>query len=240
MREYFLLPHIYSCLTDDGIVLLDLKNDSYHGIGRNELRMLQFVVLGWNYGDSSGAEDTSLITERYIAKVTSIAEALVARNFLTRDRLLGKSASPVNIYSRNAISFCEITGSQPRILHAAHLLMAWLIASAKLRFWSLEEIVENVKSKKARFTQATQEDMKARTLAAIFCYLRPLLFTARDACLFDSLVLVEFLASFNIYPSWVFGVKTQPFYAHSWVQYNDIVLNDTVEHTRAFTPILAI
>lgn len=38
----------------------------------------------------------------------------------------------------------------------------------------------------------------------------------------------------------VIGVRAEPFAAHSWVQVDQVVLNDTAEEVRRFTPILAL
>jgi hypothetical protein len=54
------------------------------------------------------------------------------------------------------------------------------------------------------------------------------------------LVLVEFLSIYGLHSTWVVGVQTMPFGAHSWVQIDDCVLNGPVNYVRAFTPILAI
>jgi hypothetical protein len=70
--------------------------------------------------------------------------------------------------------------------------------------------------------------------------MRPLVITSHDKCLHDSLTLLRFLAAEKLYPSWVVGVRTRPFAAHSWVQSGDLVLNDTHEYVRGFTPILVV
>ena len=70
--------------------------------------------------------------------------------------------------------------------------------------------------------------------------MRPLLFTARKECLLDSLALMAFLATEDVFPRWVLGVKTGPFGAHSWVQSGSTVLNDQHEHVRQFVPILVV
>jgi hypothetical protein len=38
----------------------------------------------------------------------------------------------------------------------------------------------------------------------------------------------------------MFGVMTRPFKAHCWVQIEDVVLNDSLDHVRLFTPIKAV
>jgi hypothetical protein len=69
--------------------------------------------------------------------------------------------------------------------------------------------------------------------------LRPLY--PRDyLCLFDSLALIEFLAQHGLYPTWVFGVTSDPFMAHCWVQEGDTLLNDTVAHVGQFVPLMTV
>jgi hypothetical protein len=70
--------------------------------------------------------------------------------------------------------------------------------------------------------------------------LRIFLFSHRDRCLHDSLALLEFLARYDIFPDWAFGVRARPFVAHCWVQHGDIVFNDTVEHVAGYTPIMVV
>jgi hypothetical protein len=59
-------------------------------------------------------------------------------------------------------------------------------------------------------------------------------------CLLDSLAMVKFLARRKLHASIVFGVTSDPFSAHCWVQAGDLVLNDTVGHANAHTPIRVI
>jgi hypothetical protein len=73
-----------------------------------------------------------------------------------------------------------------------------------------------------------------------FVHLRPLFYTTREACLLDSLTLTHFLARYGVFPTWVFGVKTDPFYAHCWVQQGDFVFNDSPDFIKGFSPILVV
>jgi Transglutaminase-like superfamily len=78
------------------------------------------------------------------------------------------------------------------------------------------------------------------TLSQDFVSLRPLVYSSRDKCLYDCLVLLEFLAYFDLFPTLVIGVATFPFRAHCWLQYGPLVLTDYVEHTLSYTPILVV
>jgi len=62
----------------------------------------------------------------------------------------------------------------------------------------------------------------------------------RDRCLDHSIAMVRFLARFGYYPRLVLGVKMSPWGAHAWVQDGDLVLNDSVDRVRAYTPILVV
>lgn len=73
-----------------------------------------------------------------------------------------------------------------------------------------------------------------------FRVLRPWLYTARDRCLFDSLVLASYLHKLGFDPTFVIGVRTKPFSAHAWVQVGNYVVDDSPETVASFPPILAI
>lgn len=79
---------------------------------------------------------------------------------------------------------------------------------------------------------------RACTLAAQFERLRPLI-PRSGRCLAKSLLLLAYLRRHRFSPRLVFGVRTFPFEAHCWVEYEGVVLSDTVEHVRWYTPIAA-
>ena len=67
-----------------------------------------------------------------------------------------------------------------------------------------------------------------------------LLRSAADRCLPRSIALKLRLAKLRHRTHLVIGVKDRPFGAHAWVQHGDIVLNDSLEEVRRYTPILII
>ena len=95
-----------------------------------------------------------------------------------------------------------------------------------------------MRRKRFEEAHANSNPMLLPELARVFRILRPIFYTAKDKCFFDSLVLLEFCSRYRLFPSWVIGVTTQPFQAHSWVQEGTIVVNDTAERARVFTPIV--
>lgn len=59
-------------------------------------------------------------------------------------------------------------------------------------------------------------------------------------CLLDSLSLLRFLSRRGLSANIVFGVTSEPFVAHCWVQAGDMVLNETLSNAHAHTPIRMI
>lgn len=59
-------------------------------------------------------------------------------------------------------------------------------------------------------------------------------------CLLDSLSLLWFLSRRGLSANIVFGVTPEPFAAHCWVQAGDMVLNETLFDTYAYTPIRVV
>jgi hypothetical protein len=119
---------------------------------------------------------------------------------------------------------------------------ASLFAKLALRLWRFERVIQRVARRKARRADANQLlDMeRARQLIDAFGRMRAFLFSSRDECLHDSLAVIEFLARYGLFPSWVFGVRARPFEAHCWVQHAGIVFNDTVEQVGAYVPVMVV
>ncbi len=57
-------------------------------------------------------------------------------------------------------------------------------------------------------------------------------------CLQRAALLRQVLARHHQWADWVFGVRTWPFRAHCWLQFEGVCLTDDAERLRAYTPIL--
>jgi hypothetical protein len=111
----------------------------------------------------------------------------------------------------------------------------------QLRWHHLEQTVDAVRLRKARGQKSSAPGSlrDVEQLTSIFMRLRP--FFPRDfLCLFDSLALLEFLAMYDIFPTWVFGVSLEPWSAHCWLQQDSCVLDDDVEGAAGYTPVMII
>ena len=231
--SYFLSPHVHVCVAGKQVVLLDLERDKYlsmahaHPIGR--------WVRGWPIPPSDTAVESDA-ENRLLAK-------MIEQGLLVKDASRGKEASPVVAEPPKFAMIEHDLNSRPRTTLAQLWRVCAAYTSAKwaLKRRPIKEVVQAARLRKKRGPSTSTLDAGTlRPLVTAFAHLRPLFYTAKDACLLDSLTLVNFLAGYDFFPQWVFGVKTDPFYAHCWVQQQDFVFNDTPDYVRGFSPILVV
>jgi hypothetical protein len=104
-----------------------------------------------------------------------------------------------------------------------------------LRRRPLHACIERVRKAKAACEQhAPLDRWLPYMLHARFYY------PADRICLRDSFMLMNLLLARGVAADWVFGVQADPFSAHCWVQVGDVAINDDVERTSRFTPILVV
>jgi hypothetical protein len=238
MSAYFLSPHVHVCVAGRQVVLLDLERDKYlsleysHPVGR--------WVSGWPVPiDPAPAQPAVVPGERE----NGVLAKMISQGLLVADPTKGKEAAPVVSQQPRAalveydLDVCPHTN----LAQLWNLFGAYAAAKWSLRHRPIRAVVEaaGLRGSRARSPQAV-DIATARPLVTAFLYLRPWFYTARNACLLDSLTLVNFLARYGVHPQWIFGVKTDPFYAHCWVQQSDYVFNDTADYVRGFSPILVV
>ncbi len=236
--QYLLSPHAFACVTAFHWILLDLENDKYLAIHKRDFEPLASLLRH--------AEQTPALVseaEELSSQSAQLLSDLVGRKLLSKNTRAGKciSAAPV-APPKNALS---ATDSGKRIAPYFRYVPAFLIAAAKadyrLRRQSIAQVVRSVTLRKriSRRRVHSSGPRAVEPLVRAFNALRPVY--PRDyLCLFDSLALIEFLAFFDLFPTWVFGVTSDPFQAHCWVQESETVANDSLEYVEPFVPIMAV
>ncbi len=233
MGRYSLADHVFVCVNDEHVVLLDLKQDRYWALEADRTAPLAGLVPGWPIATPVPEES---------AAAEEVAEALVGQGILAPERG-GKDATPVNVTrpGRELLSAHEYEPAPIRFGTVIKFVVASLVAKVSLRLAPFERVVHRFGERKRSGSARTRplDVDQTRRLVEAFFRLRVFAFSSRDECLFDSLALLGFLARHGVYADWVFGVQARPFAAHCWVQKDEIVFNDTVEHVSGFTPIMA-
>jgi hypothetical protein len=228
-------------------VLLDLQRDKYVGVDREQMASLAERVKGWPWSGvpalagSAGGDEARTPNPRGEA----VLGKMLAAGMLTTDPAIGKEAKPVQMPRAEAALVQEDLESRPEVTsrHVLRFLRATTITALALRLRSIESVIASLSARKAAASGQSGRAVDlntARAAVAAFIRLRPLLFGAQDACLFDSLALMRFLSYYGVFPTCVIGVQTGPFGAHCWVQHEAVVFNDAPEYVRRYTPILTV
>lgn len=229
MDDLFLPPHVHCCQRGDAFVFLDLAQDEYTLImGEAAAALSEFMA---------NAGSTPLTPQR----VESLQE-LIRAGLLTTDSQTGKpfSATPGAVAIQPLLDVETPPRPTVKLSHVYNFAVACTTAAVRLRWSRIQNTVSAVAMRKARHASRQRVDLdEARRLAAIFHRLRGL-FPANYLCLFDSLALVEFLARYDVFPEWVFGVKLEPWAAHCWIQHQQFTFNESVEEATDYTPIMVI
>lgn len=229
-----LAAHVRACALEGQVVLLDLRRSRYLGVGGLMAAALVPVVNGWPGHDNrlhAGASSQ--------ADTEALAAPLMRQGLITRDAA-PSSARPVLPEATQTLNAEPLIGTAPvGASRVFRFLRSYASATVSLRLCSLLAIANRLGARRVRgVTTGRVNHLPLGGAVAAYLQLRPLMFTAHDRCLQDSLTLLDFLAAEGWYPNWVIGVATQPFRAHAWVQTGDLVLSDLHENVRRYTPIL--
>lgn len=251
MPRYFLAPHSFACEAGGYGVFLDLKHDKYTAVSPEDLRTLRTAVEGWQAGAMAKNQAVALApapggTDDDVEPShdeEDVIETLLKEGLLTADTTSGKSAAPPHL-EEPTTSLWEFPRPWPQLgrRDLRNFFSAWLATTLRLRALPISYVVNRLRKGEmyTRRQNAPFDINKARLLTTIHFALQPAFYSAKDACLRNSLTLVEFLAKYDVYPTCVFGVKMDPFAAHAWVQQGAVVLTDPIAHVKTFTPIMIV
>lgn len=238
MQPYLLAPHVYACVSGQHVVLMDLERDKYVAVV--PAHRLARWVRGWPVGGAPAD-----LPHNPEEGADALVSQMLAHGMLVTDPHIGKPAVPVTTSrpERSLIEFDLDTRPRTTAAQLWRFGRSFLQAQLSLKLRPVQSIVDSVRDRKTRRAARGPQEAdpaRLRSLATAFARLRPLFYTLRSACLLDSLTLLHFLSAEGIHPDWVFGVKTEPFDAHCWVQYGEVLLNDVPDRVRQYSPILVV
>jgi hypothetical protein len=242
---HFGIPaHIHVCVTAAGSVILDVRRDKYLGLGREETELLADAVPGWPepIWQRTLCRDRSA---RFEAE-NATCESLVADGVLERisDAKKARIVPALKDMRGEWISIGDELEVRGRVTlrHMVNFLSAYLWVRYSLARRPFSSMVQEVTSRKMRgISDICGCDINR--LAAevdVFRQLRPFVFAAEGRCLLHALTLIRFLSHYQLHPEWVVGVATQPWGAHSWVQWGNYLLDSNPEKVCGYTPIMMV
>lgn len=222
---YSLRNSLSFCQVDGRLIFLDVRNDHYFRLSDD----LEHSFIAYAKGNR-GAD----------------VAALVARSILVTSEDTQSWIAPVSVETPRRSALEQPSPASLHLNSLVEVFVAICSMRRQLRTRPLELILE---STMALRPEEPQGDPSSRSASALE---KPLLDAsgefrlarayapAENRCLLDSLSMIGFLAKRKLRASIVFGVTSEPFSAHCWVQAGDLVLNDTVGHANAYTPIRVI
>ena len=232
MHRYFLPKPVHFCFTCDGAVFLHMRRDEYVGLNRHEAQTLRRLIANGSAND---------------LELASLAEVLVANGLLTTS--MGKQTRPIEPTfieaPRGLLLDVDALSEVPAISlrHVLRFFLSCVSVWAVLRVGGLACAIRRLQMRKTRGAgKSRQADAtNSQLLIRIFVHLRLFAYTAREHCLFDSLVLCDFLQRCGVVPTCVFGVRTLPFGAHCWVLVNGrLATESNAQQLSIFSPILVL
>lgn len=243
--QYYFAQHIYPCVIEERVILLDLRSNRYFGLDGEQANLIRSLIAMQGIDVSIGNVNAKCGTAG-----GSVIQSLVESGILTPDSANGKRV----LFPKLLRPPLDLTGydvtKQRRVRtdHVIHLVSAAVSTRWLLKLRSLEAAINRPACRKAAYRKkhnnksdvAKIDEEQVRELVEIFRLIRLFLFTSQNFCLYDSLVLLEFLAAYGIHPDLVIGVKLRPFQAHAWVQDERFIYNCSTKDIDLMTPILAI
>ncbi len=233
-ERYYFRKNAYCCETRGYWIVLDVASDEYICIGQRAADNLRPWL-------SFKRRPTNQAPERPPKEVADLGHALVRKGILSENPQDARQSpdEPI-VLATEAITTRTSVPCLGMLPYSAAFFLASASASRRLNNGSLNQNILHVRERRGRRrTHMPFDFQKARQLVAIFEGLR-LFYPRGYLCMFESLALIEFLAYFQLFPSWVFAVSADPFQAHCWVQEGSVLLNDSIARISSFTPIMQI
>jgi hypothetical protein len=234
--KWYLSNQAYFCYSGQHCVVLDLKHDKYLCVPSGSFqRLARWLRSPLDDAHGSVSHPTTLPQD-----LVSLSEDLFEREILVGEPASARPAEPTTL-TCPARSLLSNTNASTGLCipHIPIFALACYRAAHSLKRYPLMRTVREVLDRKMRRRQNDYDPGRALRLIRSFNTLR-LSFPGAYVCLFDSLALLNFLAYFDFFPTWVFGISSEPFAAHCWIQEDETVLNDTLANVCGFAPIMTI
>lgn len=219
-------------------IILSVNRDKYLCVTHTDLASIGRRLHGWR--DHTGTVEKF---PQFGVEADSLIASLVSSGIITGNPNDGKP------FAESDCPACEKAmenlESNAPATHSIWSVIRFFLACVKidwqLRRKQLSRILAKIERRRLRASSSVdiQNVIHASKLMAAFKDLRSL-YPRPYLCLFDSLALLEFLASYRSFPRIVFGIVADPFQAHCWLQEGDVLLNDDLERVGKYKPIVSV
>lgn len=121
----------------------------------------------------------------------------------------------------------------------AEVLVGQMLTRRLLRKSSLRDLIETVRGWKRAAQRRRPGGTQYGHLISAF-EASAMIFHPSDQCLAKAVAFLRVCSWRGLNPSLVFGVRTNPFTAHCWIQDGPLAINDDVDRVSIYEPILVV
>lgn len=233
---FFLSTHCFVCRAQGYWIILDMMQDKYLCVAHDDLTSIGELLHGWRER-RLGVEPCGQSDGNAAALIETLTSSGIITSSPEHGKPFAESNFPPARHSIDSSHFDASAKVSPRC--AARFFLACGRIDWCLRRMAFFCVLAGIARRRGASCATIYDAGCLLRLMAAFKALRPL-YPRRYLCLFDSLALFEFLASYRVYPHVVFGVIADPFEAHCWLQVGSTILNDDLERVGKFRPILCL
>lgn len=226
MMHYQLRKELPFCEVDGHLVFLDIAQDRYFRLtGSLEEALRRFLA----HEDVASTFLEDLAAARILVEAPDLETRTVIAD--------------IQRPSRSAIEQASVTGDLRLGITTVSEVMATVWSTHRqLKTRALKANLDKARTYRDRkvgpHEVATSTTLDGDLLQANRQFARARRYVPIEpVCLLDSLSLLRFLSRRGLSTNIVFGVTSEPFAAHCWVQVGDVVLNETLSDANAYTPI---
>jgi hypothetical protein len=216
-----LRPGVSFCEASGHLVFLDVTADRYFGLGDTAEAAFR-RCLGAAASACKAAELGALIASGLVVEAPDVAPM--------------QPCTPPPV---PRASLLDQTLPPAKPLRVVRAIAGLVRTRLQLRAGGLASVVRSVAVRKQGLRDAPGSASEIRNATAIY-RASSLFVRSHDQCLVRAVTLTRHLARRGESVSLVIGVHVRPFSAHAWVQFGDLLLNETCDGVRAYTPILVL
>ncbi|MDV7559274.1 lasso peptide biosynthesis B2 protein [Acinetobacter baumannii] len=223
---------VFSCIANESLIFLDSNKMKYFQLDSKKTQLL------FNYCENTeGRENSDNKTIKLLKKMEENSLLKFVDNFgsnVYRENFFSKvipkpenSIYPLTFFNRDNLKVKDFL-----IVLAVNLYVRF-----KFKFESNPLKFKNIRNKK------NNNFDEQKLIKIIGLYNSALVFTpwrGINKCLLKSMALKYFLNLNGFSADLIIGVRANPFFAHAWLQVDNVVLNDDIDKVGDYQPIMRI
>jgi hypothetical protein len=211
MERLFLSQECFFCHVEGKLVFLNTATDRYIGLDKNQTtatEKLLNIEEATSCKKDMGNNSRQLISAELLQRT---AANLSIEGIAHHKASHGKEPKPTEPLEPKQDLIGQAMDSRPTLKASQIAVFFYIATVTAIRFKTvpLKNIIRRIQSQQA--AAESEHQQRLAEFVEIANFLRPLAFTAKDQCLYESMVLLEFLRWYGIHANLVIGIKMGPF-----------------------------